>query len=131
MLTFAGLEFGRYFYVRHAIQMAAYEGARAGIVPGANHSHVETRTNNLLEAAGIPAATVAVTPLDITPNTREVSVQISCNFNENSWLPPTFLTDKVIEIEIELQHENNAYLDPEDEDLSSIIGDNDDEPIDL
>lgn len=131
MLTFAGLEFGRFFYLQHGVQMVAYEAARAGIVPGADVEDVESRANSLLNAAGIPRATVEVIPDEIDTQTRDVMVRVTCNFNENSWAPPTFLTDKVIVSEIELQHENNAYLDPDDVDLESIIGNNDNEPIDL
>ncbi len=131
MIAFAGLEFGRYFYVQHGVQMIAYESARAGIVPGADRSDVETRANTLLEATGIPNATVLVTPQTITTQTRDVTVRVTCNFNDNSWVPPTFLTNKVIVSEIQLQHENNAYLDPDDVDIESLIGNNDNEPIDL
>lgn len=132
MVTFAGLEFNRYFYVLHGIQMVAYESARAGIVPGATYSTVEQRSQNLLAATGIPNAQVDITPAEITPQTRSVSVTVTANFADNSWIPPTYLTNKVLSSTITLQHENNAYLDPEDDgDIGDVIGDNDNEPIDL
>ena len=130
-MTFACLEFGRYFYVQHAVQMVAYEAARAGVVPGADRADVEERANSLLTACGIPNATVTVSPSTIDTQTREVNVVVSALLSDNSWVPEKFLAGKTIESDITLQHENNAYLDPEDSDIEDIIGNNDNEPVDL
>lgn len=130
LFIFAAMEFSRYFLVQHAIQMVAYESARAGIVPGATRDRVQTRADNLLQACGVPNATIDITPEAIDATTREVTVTVAANFNENSWIPPTFLSNRTLEYAITLQHENNAYLDPEDTDVGELIGNNDSEPID-
>jgi Flp pilus assembly protein TadG len=130
MFIFGMLEMTRYIYVEHSVQMIAYEAARAGVVPGATNTDVETRANNLLQATGIRLADVTVTPASINNLTEEVSVNVSCDFSQNSWIPPTFLTNRTISTTISLQHENMAYLQPGDTDLESVIGNNDAEPLD-
>ena len=41
-LTFGTIEYGYYFYVKHSLQGAAREGARAAITPSATNSDVTT-----------------------------------------------------------------------------------------
>jgi Flp pilus assembly protein TadG len=130
-MIFGALEISRYIYVQHAVQMVAYEASRSGVVPGATYETVATRAQNLLAATGIPNANVSITPSTITPQTRSVSVTVTALFSDNSWIPPTYLTNNTITSTITLQHENNAYLDPDDTDVETLIGNNDDEPVDL
>jgi Flp pilus assembly protein TadG len=130
MFIFGMLELTRYIYMQHSVQMVAYEAARAGVVPGATVSDVQTRAANLMAATGINVYTMNVTPTNINTLTENVSVTIHCNFADNSWVPPFFITSQQMESTISLQHENMAYLQPGDTDLASIIGDNDSEPID-
>jgi Flp pilus assembly protein TadG len=55
-LTFGCIEFGHYFYVKHTLQGAAREGARAAAMPGSTNSDVTTAVNSSMNAAGIIAA---------------------------------------------------------------------------
>lgn len=129
-IVFTILEFSRYVFVRHSVQMVAYEAARSGIVPGATAEHVSQRAANLLSASGIMVADVSITPSVIDNATEQVIVTISCAFSENSWLPPTFLTDRVITTSVTLEHENKAYLNQQGVDITEVIGDNEGEPVD-
>ena len=52
-LTFGSIEFGHFFYVKHTLQGAAREGARAAIVPGATNANVTTAVTSAMTAAGI------------------------------------------------------------------------------
>lgn len=52
-LTFGSIEFGHFFYVKHTLQGAAREGARAAIVPGATNANVTTAVTTAMTAAGI------------------------------------------------------------------------------
>jgi len=52
-LTFGTVEYGYYFYVKHSLQGAAREGARAAITPTAAQSDVTTAVTNALTAAGL------------------------------------------------------------------------------
>ncbi len=131
MFVFGMLELSRFIYVQHSVQMVAYEGARAGVTPGATATDVQARVANLMQATGVRVYTMSVSPQVINSLTENVAVTINCNFNDNSWVPPTFLTNRTIDTTISLQHENMAYLRPGDTSLEDIFGNNDDEPTDL
>lgn len=62
-LSFGTVEFGYYFYVKHNMQAAAREGARAAIVPSAVAADVTTAVANVMSAAGLSSSgyTTAVT----------------------------------------------------------------------
>ncbi|MBC8109157.1 MAG: pilus assembly protein, partial [Anaerolineae bacterium] len=52
-LTFGTVEYGYYFYVKHTLQGAAREGARAGIPPTATNTDVSAAITTALTAAGL------------------------------------------------------------------------------
>ncbi len=131
MFIFAMLEMTRFIYVQHAVQMCAYEGARAGVTPGASTDDVHQRVQNLMRATGIRVYEMSSEPAEINSLTENVSVTISCNFSDNSWVPSSFLTNRQISSQIVLQHENMAYLRPGETSLEEIFGNNDNEPTDL
>ena len=131
MFVFGMLELSRFIYVQHAVQMVAYEGARAGVTPGATADDVRARVANLMQACGVRVYTMSVSPAVINNLTENVAVTINCNFNDNSWVPPSFLSNRTIANTISLQHENMAYLRPGDTSLEDIFGNNDNEPTDL
>jgi Flp pilus assembly protein TadG len=62
-LSFGTVEFGYYLYVKHNLQAAAREGARAAIVPSAVTSDVTTAVQNMMTAAGLGSSgyTTAIT----------------------------------------------------------------------
>ncbi len=130
MLIFTMLEFARFMFVTHSVQMVAYESARTGVVPGATADHVQSRAEALLSACGVRQATVVIDPPIINSFTEDVTVSVSCDFTNNSWLPPTWLTGQTISSATTLEHENKAYLNSGQEELSDIFGNNDDEPLD-
>lgn len=110
---FACIELSRYLFVRQAIDQIAYEAARTGVIAGATSNDVLVRANQLLSAHGIVVSNVTVTPSTITSTTREVSVQINCNYAQNTWVPPSFLPGSNIVSVTTLDHENQAYLVPD------------------
>lgn len=65
-LTFGAVEYGYAIYVKHALQGAAREGARAAIVAGATNSHVQAAIDNAMQAAGFPQSKYT-RPATITP----------------------------------------------------------------
>lgn len=131
MFIFAMLETTRFIYVQHAVQMCAYEGARAGVTPGAKVADVQQRVANLMQATGVRVYTLEPFANEIDNLTENVSVTISCNFSDNSWVPSSFLSNRQISSTITLQHENMAYLRPGETSLEEIFGNNDNEPTDL
>jgi len=62
-LSFGTVEFGYYLYVKHNMQAAAREGARAAIVPSAVTGDVTSAVSNVMAAAGLTSSgyTTAIT----------------------------------------------------------------------
>jgi Flp pilus assembly protein TadG len=65
-LTFGACEYGYALYVKHSLQAAAREGARAAIVSGATATDVQTAVDGSMLAAGF-AQTKYTRPPTITP----------------------------------------------------------------
>ena len=114
LTVFAGLEFSRFMFVRHAIDQSVFEAARVGIVKGRTATEVTAMANSMLRNAGVKptTATVTITPAVFNDSTLTVKVRVSCPFADNSWLPPRIFGTQPIVSEIELDHENKAYLVP-------------------
>ena len=93
LLFFGAYEFSRMNMVRHTMDIAAYEGAREGIVAGATAAEVTQRTNSMLSPVAVKDAVVTVTPTTINRDTPEVTVEIEVPIAPNSWITPQFLGD--------------------------------------
>lgn len=130
LVVFTLLEFSRFVFVKHSVQMVAYEACRVGVIPGATNAHVTNRAQAMLTATGIRNATITVTPPVINSLTEEVTVVVNCNFTENSWLPPTYLTGQTIQSSLTLSHENKAFIQDAAVDITEIVGNNNNEPLD-
>lgn len=83
-LTFGTVEYGYYFYVKHTLQGAAREGARAGITPTAANSDVTSAVTSSLTAAGLQNSGYATTisPSNVnglTPGTS-ITVTVTCTW---------------------------------------------------
>jgi Flp pilus assembly protein TadG len=96
MFVFACIEFSRVNMIRNTIVNAAYEGARAGIVPGATASTATTRANTFLSGARISGATVTCNPATITSTTSTVAITVSVNVSNNLWLAPFYAKNMTI-----------------------------------
>ncbi len=59
-LTFGCIEFGHYFFIKHTLQGAAREGARAAAAPSSTNTDVTTAVGSSMTAAGISPANYAV-----------------------------------------------------------------------
>lgn len=88
------IEFTRAMMVEELLVNAAHEGARAGVLDGAQESDVDNAVNNYLSAAGISGATTTVSP-DPPSNAsygQSVTVNVSIPYKSVSWLPvPQYL----------------------------------------
>jgi Flp pilus assembly protein TadG len=58
ILTFGCIEFGHYFYIKHTLQAAAREGARAAVTSAVadGNTLVTTAVGNVMTAANIPVS---------------------------------------------------------------------------
>lgn len=129
VVVMAGFEFTRFMFARHSVDQAAYEAARVGIVPGKTVAQIRSQAQTFLSAAGIRNATITVTPAVITSATETITLEVQCDFVENSWIPPTFLRNAVINSTITLDHENKAYLSSGQ--VVDQMGNNDEAPHDI
>lgn len=96
MFFFASLEFARVNMIRQSIENAVYEGSRRGIVPGATAEDCRDAALGVLTAVLVNNPDVNVTPSTITPDTTEVTVDVSVPVNSNSWVTPLFFADMSI-----------------------------------
>jgi Flp pilus assembly protein TadG len=94
LMVLGMIEFGRLIMVQQVITNASREGARMAVLDGATTAGVRTTVQNYLQGASVRGAEVTVSP---DPPTSAgfgdpVTVTVSVNFNQVSWLPsPMFL----------------------------------------
>src|SRR4051812_10845000 len=83
-LTFGTIEYGHFYFVKHTVEGAAREGARAGIVATAVNGDVTTAVQNVMTAAGYTGAQYAVTisPANVSGMAAggAVTVTVTCNW---------------------------------------------------
>jgi Flp pilus assembly protein TadG len=88
-VAFGTVEFGYYFYVKHSLDGAAREGARAGIVSGATYANITTAITNCMTACTLSNSgyTTVVQDNGTTISTMssavtgdEITVTVSCNW---------------------------------------------------
>jgi Flp pilus assembly protein TadG len=94
LLVIGMIEFGRGMMVAALLTNAAHEGARAGVLDGAQSSDVTTAVNGYLTDAKLPNATITVTPNPPSGATagQDVTVTVSLPYSQVSWVPhPRFL----------------------------------------
>ncbi len=108
LLFFGLVEFARFHAVRHSLDQAAYEGARAGIVPGATAAQVRARAESVLRATGIRNETITVLPADFSSNAPEVTVTVESSYADNSWAASKFFTGVVLSAQSTLDREDGA-----------------------
>lgn len=84
-------EFSRVSMLRHAVETAAYEGAREAIPPGASVEDAVVAANQFLQSMGIQFGTVTVSPNPIDETTTQVNVEVTIPIAQNSWLVPRYV----------------------------------------
>jgi len=105
LFFFAQLEFSRANMIRNVIKTACYEGARAGVVPGATADQVREAAQNILDVAGVSTSEIVVTPSVVTTETTVVKVSIDVPLNENSWIVPKFFEGQTFSDSVTLDRE--------------------------
>ena len=91
LLFFGAYEFSRANMIRHTVDIAAYEGSRRGIIPGATANAVSDRVNEVLAPVGMTGAIVDVTPDPIDRASRQVTVNVRVPLTGNGWILPRFV----------------------------------------
>jgi Flp pilus assembly protein TadG len=98
-------EFGWLSVIRHTADNAAYEGARAAMVPGATANDALAKTNSILKIVGARGATVKITPSVLSPSTKEVTVVVDVPMRRNGLIAPRFTSKTVLHSESTLRTE--------------------------
>ena len=102
---FAAFEFCRVAMIRHTVDNAVYEGARRGIVPGANANDAREQAEFVLNTIGVNSANITVTPAIIDENTQDVTVRVRIPLDGNSFIPLRFFGGKSVDGEITMKRE--------------------------
>jgi len=75
------------FHVQQSLKISAYEGARIGVVPGAEIENVTFQCGAILDAQGIRSYSITMTPSN--PETLALgdyfTVSIEANFDDNAY----------------------------------------------
>jgi Flp pilus assembly protein TadG len=90
LFLLASFEFGWLNVLRHTADNAAYEAARAAMVPGATAADAIAKANTILQVVGARSARVTVTPAAITKETEQVTVAIDIPMKFNGLIVPRF-----------------------------------------
>jgi len=116
-LLLGAIEFSRANMLRHTAVVAATEGARRSIIPGATAKECQAAATRELTAVGFPAADVMIDPSVILEDTSQVTVNISVPMSgTNGFVLPRFFKGAKIEKSVTLQREQ-AIEDPSTENL--------------
>jgi Flp pilus assembly protein TadG len=105
LFFFAAFEFSRFHSIRQTAHLAAFEGARRGIVPGATVDDVQQQVATILSTVGVRAAVVSVEPATITNGSPSITVTITVPIRENSWVPLKLLGDTTFDATCTLHRE--------------------------
>ena len=111
LFFFAAFEFARMNLLRHTVEMAAFEGARRGAVPGATASDAQKRASQILSVVDAREATIDVTFVrDLLD--QKVKVEIQVPLDANAWVPPYFLRGMAIKSKFTLFREQQVGSTP-------------------
>jgi Flp pilus assembly protein TadG len=101
----ASFEFGWMNVLRHSADNAAYEGARAAMVPGATATDAKNKANTILNVVNAKGATVKITPATLSASTKEVTVEVDIPMSKNGLIVPRFSKKSVLHSESTLRTE--------------------------
>ncbi|MDZ4851021.1 MAG: TadE/TadG family type IV pilus assembly protein [Pirellulaceae bacterium] len=107
LLIASCFEFSRFVMLRQSADTAAYETARALIVPGAKVSDGNALAAQLLRNASVRNFTIEIEPTTIDESTSEVMVRTNVPIDSNSWISTFFTRGRVLTSEIRLLTERN------------------------
>jgi len=102
---FALYELSRANMIRHAVESAAYEGAREGILPGASEEKIRDSVAFVLGSVGVRDFDVDVTPDTIEFDTERIRVDVAIPFRGNTSIPRFFVGDPTFRASCELGRE--------------------------
>ncbi len=90
LLVVASIEFANMIFLNHSLSIAAYESARQAVPKQASNADVESCCTEILNNRGVVAATVLLSPADITTAEpgQHVTVTITAECADNARILP-------------------------------------------
>lgn len=110
LILMASIEFSRVNVMRHTADHAAYEGARAAMVPGATAAEATQVANQVMSIVGTNGAVVSVDPAVLSVGVNEVRVDIDIPLSQNTFVFPRFTSNRSIEATATLRTERVQAL---------------------
>jgi Flp pilus assembly protein TadG len=105
LFLLAAFEFGWLNVLRHTADNAAYEAARAAMVPGATATDATAKANGILKIIGARGAKVTITPATLTTSTKAVTVAVDVPMRRNGLIAPRFTSKTTLHSESTLRTE--------------------------
>jgi Flp pilus assembly protein TadG len=105
LFLLAAFEFGWLNVLRHTADNAAYEAARAAMVPGATAADATAKANGILKIIGARGAKVTITPATLTTSTKAVTVAVDVPMRRNGLIAPRFTSKTTLHSESTLRTE--------------------------
>lgn len=90
LILFASLEFARYNMILQTASNAAFDAARACIVPQAEAADGQAAGEAILSAAGIAGGTVTINPATIDYTTTDITATVTVPVTRNLWTSAVF-----------------------------------------
>jgi Flp pilus assembly protein TadG len=109
LFFFGAFEFSRVAMIRGTMDNAIYEGARAGIIPGATAADVEKKVRDILGYSLVRVANVTIQPNPILFDSKTISVKIDLPLDRNTFSPAQFFSGKSLVRSIEMKREASRY----------------------
>lgn len=105
VILFSTIECCNMLFIAQSLKITAFEGARVGVVPGAESSNVQYQCEQILLERGVNSATVTTVPSDpasLAPGDY-FQVNVSANYASNSLIGGTVLNDNQITRSVSLR----------------------------
>lgn len=106
VITVAAIEACSMLHLKQSLILAAYEGARVALIPGAATANVQEQCRLILVNRGIQGATYTVTPdVQSAPRGTFIRVLVTAPCNMNSPILGSFFTNRIVSGKVEMMKE--------------------------
>ena len=109
LFVFAAMEFSRVNMLLHTTQIAAVEGARKGILPGATAQECQRAAQEELNVLGVSNATISVQPPRLSERDTDVTVVVTVPLAGNGYVFPKFFLGKSVAASVKLRRESPSF----------------------
>jgi Flp pilus assembly protein TadG len=82
---FAAVETTRINMIINGAENTAYEGARVGILPGANKARIKSAAREILDAVLVKGGKIKINPDPLTDDATSITVTVTIPLNKNFW----------------------------------------------